>query len=81
MISSNANNNMDSVIAGLQAQIALNGGTTLSLDERDATRQGNLLILHLGDRSVESVKLDIKASETANLFSIIEMWAYPSAGP
>jgi hypothetical protein len=67
--------------AGLQAQIALSGGTSLFLDERAATRQGNLLILYLGDRPVESVTLDMKASEKTDRFSIIEMWAYPSVGP
>jgi hypothetical protein len=67
--------------ASLPARIALSDGTLLSLDERDVTRQGNLLILHLGDRSVQSVKLDLKASEKADPFSIIEMWAYPSVYP
>ena len=67
--------------ASLPARIVLSDGTLLSLDERDVTRQGNLLILHLGDRSVQSVKLDVKASEKADPFSIIEMWAYPSVGP
>jgi hypothetical protein len=67
--------------ASLPARIVLSDGTLLSLDERDVTRQGSLLILHLGDRSVQSVKLDVEASEKADPSSIIEMWAYPSVGP